>query len=75
MTLLQKRINAAESDYSNLQLEHTSLKEELLGAQRDVKRYSEDADQTQELYQNELMQHSKSVQSLIEIKEKVHVLS
>ena len=71
MTLLQQRISAAELDNSNLQSELTSLKEELASAQQDVKRYSEDATQTQELYQRELMQHSKSVQSLVEIKEKV----
>lgn len=71
VTLLQQRTNAAELDNSNLQLELTSLKEELARAQQDVKRYSEDAAQTQELYQRELMQHSKSVQSLVEIKEKV----
>ena len=71
VTLLQQQISAAESDNSNLQLELTSVKEELAGAQQDVKRYSEDATQTQELYQHELMQHSKSVQSLVEIKEKV----
>ena len=71
VTLLQQRINASESDNSNLQLELTSLKEELTRAQQDVKRYSEDASQTQELYQHELMQHGKSVQSLIEVKEKV----
>ena len=71
VTQLQQQISAAESDNGNLQLELTSVKEELAGAQQDVKRYSEDATQTQELYQHELMQHSKSVQSLVEIKEKV----
>jgi hypothetical protein len=71
VTLLQQRINAAEVDNSNLQLELTSVKEDLSRAQGDVRRYSEDATQTQELYQHELMQHSKSVQSLVEIKEKV----
>ena len=60
-------------DNSHLQLELTSLKEELSVAQGDIRRYSEDATQTQELYQHELMQHSKSVQSLVEIKEKVCV--
>lgn len=71
--MLQQRISAAELDNSNLQLELTSLKEELARAQQDIKRYSEDATQTQELYQRELMQHSKSVQSLVEIKEKVRI--
>ena len=69
--MLQQRIDAAESDNTNLQLELTSLKEELTGAQQDVRRYSEDATRTQELYQHELLQHSKSVQSLVDIKEKV----
>lgn len=69
--MLQQRINAAEVDNNNLQLELTSVKEDLSRAQGDVRRYSEDATQTQELYQHELMQHSKSVQSLVEIKEKV----
>ena len=71
MTLLQQRIDASELESNNLQLELTSVKEELEIAHQDVKRYSEDATQTQELYQRELLQHSKSVESLHEIKDKV----
>ena len=48
------------------------MKEELERAQHDAGKYCEDVTQTQELYQRELMQHGKSVQTLMEVKEQVH---
>ena len=71
--MLQQRIDTLESEKSNLQLELTSVGKELETAQQDVKQYSEEATKTQELYQHELIQHSKSVQSLVDIRDKVHV--
>ena len=74
MTLLQQRIDTLETTNSGLQLELTSAREELERAHGDVKRYSDDAAQKQELYQHELIEHSKSVQALLDVKEKVHVI-
>ena len=73
MTSLQERIDALEAENSNFQLELTSSREDLERARSDVKRYSDDAARTQELYQHELMQHSNSVQTLLEVKKKVRV--
>ena len=69
--MLQQRIDTLETTNSDFQLKLTSVGEELEIARGDIKRYSDDAAQKQELYQRELIEHSKSVQMQLEVKEKV----
>ena len=54
-----------------LKTEQLALLEELETAKRDGKEHSESAAETQFLYQNELVQHGKSMEELLSLKSKV----
>lgn len=71
MADLEGQISALESERDALQLELTSSREELDAAREDAKNFAESVNETQSLYQHELMQHGKSMEGLFTAKEEV----
>ena len=69
---LEGQISTLEAERSSLQSELVSSLEELVVARDDVKKFSETVTDTQNLYQHELMQHGKSMETLLATKEQVH---
>jgi len=55
----------------SLQQELASSLEELEAARSDVTKFAESVTDTQALYQHELMQHGKSMESLVAVKGQV----
>lgn len=71
---LEGQISCLETERSRLQSDLTSSQEGLEAAQDDAKKFAELATETQSVYQHELMQHGKSMESLFALKEQVHCL-
>ena len=63
------------NECSTLQSDLATTREELATAQEDAKRYSEQAAETQAVYERELMNHGKSMQALCDLREQVGVSS
>ena len=63
------------NECSTLQSDLAATREELATAQGDAKRYSEQAAETQAVYERELMNHGKSMQALCDLREQVGVSS
>ena len=63
------------NECSTLQSDLAATREELATAQGDAKRYSEQATETQAVYERELMNHGKSMQALCDLREQVGVSS
>jgi hypothetical protein len=68
---LEGQISALDSERNTLLSELTGSLEELEVAREDVKKFVQEASDTQSLYQHELMQHGKSMESLFATKEQV----
>ena len=62
-----------EREHSSLQSELSVSQEELTTAREDAKRYSEQAVETQEVYERELVNHGKSMEALCTVREQVRV--
>ncbi len=69
---LEGQILVLESKKDALQLELTSSQKELEVARGDVRSFADSARDTQALYQHELMQHGKSMETLLSLKEQVY---
>ena len=59
------------TECSTLQSDLTATQEQLATAQGDAKRYSEQASETQAVYERELVNHGKSMQALCDLREQV----
>ena len=60
-----------ETQHSLLQSELTVSQDELTTAREDARHYSEQAVETQEIYERELVNHGKSMESLCTVREQV----
>ena len=63
------------TECSTLQSDLTTTQEQLATAQEDAKRYSEQASETQAVYERELVNHGKSMQALCDLREQVGIFS
>lgn len=68
---MEGQISILESERSTLQAELTISLEELEVAKNDVKKFAESVTETQNLYQHELIQHGRSMETLFTAKEQV----
>ena len=68
---LESQLEEASAKIGELQLELDSARQEVGVAKDDVKKFSELSTATQELYERELLQHGKSMESLHRVKEEV----
>ena len=72
---LESKLEEALLRIEGLQVEVSSAQREVSVAKEDVKKFSEQAISTQELYERELLQHGKSMESLHRVKEEVRVVN
>ena len=70
---MEGQITAHESTISALKAEQQVLLSEHEEAKKDVQEYSKEVLETQHLYQNELMQHGKSMEELLNWKTVVSI--
>ena len=68
---LETQLKEALDRIDGLQLELDSAQREVGVAKEDVRKFSEQATGTQEMYERELLQHGKSMESLHKVKEEV----
>lgn len=71
MAELEGQVSALESSVSALTSDLSTSHEELGVARMDAKGYADSAAETQRLYQSELVQHGRSMEELLNLKEKV----
>ena len=74
MADLESQISILESERDVLQIDLASSQEELKAARDDANSFAESMTETQTLYQQELVQHGKSMESLFTLKEQVQYL-
>ena len=68
---LESKLRDSVALVEDLQLQLDSTQQEVGVAKEDARKYSEEAVGTQELYERELLQHGKSMESLHRVKEEV----
>ena len=68
---LESMLSGALTQVEELQLELSSVQQEVGVAKEDVRKFSEQAVSTQELYERELLQHGRSMENLHRVKEEV----
>ena len=68
---MEGQIGSLESEKSVLQSDLANCQEELQTAFQDVKKYAESVTDTQNLYQQELIKHGKSMEASFALKEQV----
>ena len=71
MAELEGQIAVQGSSVSSLTSELANVRQELEVARKDTKTYSDSAVDIQSLYQSELVQHGRSMEELLTVKEKV----
>ena len=71
ITDLESQLSETKSHVDELQLDLSSAQQEVGVATEDTRKYSEQAASTQDLYERELLQHGKSMESLHRVKEEV----
>ena len=70
---LESQLSLLESEKGALQLELSSVQEELQEARENVMVFTDSANEMRTLYQRELAQHGKSMESLLATKDQVCV--
>ena len=68
---LESMLSGALTQVEELQLELSSVQQDVGVAKEDARKFSEQAVSTQELYERELLQHGKSMENLHRVKEEV----
>lgn len=68
---LESQLNDTLEKVDGLQLELSHAQQEVGVVKEDARKYSEQAVATQELYERELLQHGKSMESLHRVKDEV----
>lgn len=71
MADLEGQISTLESEREALQSDLAAVREELETSREEFRESCETVHRTQDLYQHELMQHGKTMELLIEAREKV----